>query len=122
MKLFNKYTTLSSENELPVGLFGEHKKMILVLASTASKMASTLGWNSLVNNTSLLVTSFKLAKTLYIPYVGGNVIMLSIFGSQNPLNNKSNTSSLPFPSRICFFCKPLFCPKIDFTDCCCGSG
>ena len=85
-------------------------------------MAGTLGVKSSCNNTSLFSTAFTPANTLYIPYVGGKVMILSSLGSQKVLKIRSRTSSLPFPNRIClgetFFCSA----NTSFKLLCCGSG
>ena len=43
---------------------------------------------------------FIFAHTLYIPYVGGHINILSLFGLINIRINKSIASSLPTPQNI----------------------
>ena len=52
-------------------------------------------WNLLSKLIVIFSTSFILADTSYIPYVGFNVIILSIPGLQKILITKSINSSVP---------------------------
>src|SRR5674476_728756 len=87
---------------LAVGLLGEQIKSILVFESIDSKILSISSWKSLVSFISLMRTSLIFAQTLYIPYVGGQVIILLLPGSQKIRKARSITSSLPLPIKI--FC------------------
>ena len=85
LNFINNSSTASFENEFPEGLFGEHKNKIFEFSLAAFKISSTFGSKDSFRNTSFSSILLIFANTLYIPYVGGNVITLSCFGSQKAL-------------------------------------
>src|SRR5450631_1153079 len=107
---------------LPVGLLGEHIKSILVFESIDSKILSISSWKSLVSFISLTRISLIFAQTLYIPYVGGQVIILLLPGSQKIRKERSITSSLPLPIKIFWEGIPFILERSPFSFHCSGSG
>jgi len=77
--------------------------------SSAQLTSVILKSNSSVSGTSTMPTSLIFAQTLYIPYVGGVVIIASSPGLQKILISKSIASSLPTPTKI--FLDPIFPPR-----------
>src|SRR5687767_13305137 len=77
-KTFRRTIISSYRILLPVGLLGEQMKSSFELAVFVTNIFSTSNWNCAERFTFLICTSLRLALTSYMPYVGGQIITLSV--------------------------------------------
>ena len=85
----------SWSNLFPVGLLGLAIKIIFVLELNLEITLSISIWKFLSNSIFIFSTSLIFEETLYIPYVGFKVIILSTPGLQKTRITKSINSSVP---------------------------
>src|SRR3989344_6432939 len=95
------YSTSEGLTNVPVGLLGEHRKIILLFDVAIDNNSETLTLKSDVRRQLFISTPAVSAATLYMPYVGSTVIIFSP-GATTKRIKRSMISSEPLPANIFF--------------------
>ncbi len=85
----------------------EEKSDAFVYMNGSSLTSGTRTSKDSFKGTDTMPISFTLAETLYMPYVGGVMRILSLPGIQKTLIKRSMASSLPTPMKIWLGLHPL---------------